>query len=634
MPDDPLGGVLGGEDEISASEGPQSLAGAEAFAAAVAAQLSGNDPGVARKTEIFLEKQAQLLETQRQHLEDEHALRLEHLTHQRHLLRGQRLTQVIRITFQIGIALVVLVIAAGIAVMLHDAFTSHAVVIDSFETPAALAPRGVTGTALASDMLNELIRLQSATRAISLAPQKRRLSNGWSDEVKVDVPETGVSLGELSRLLKARFGHDLHIGGNLIETGAGGLALTVSGDNILPRTFPGTAGDLDSLVVQAAQYAYSQFQPALWTRYLSSSGRCPEAIAFIRTAYASSGGEDRASLLNDWGNCVTDTGVSPAASRSTALQLYRAAIQADPDFIAPYVNEATRLAQSGDEEGAWRVMNGSGVPARIRHAFAVPLSDDFQAVLNGLISDAAATGGRGSFGQQSTASAIALLQVRLHDPLAAALTLQTVISGDEPLQTAALYFVRAELAEETGDVPQAAAEVDAYDAAFQDPAKRVVVAARFSMLGGVDNAACQIALIEEAAGRPDRADAILSDPAAAHFVDCHRFRGDILDHRGDWVGAQQAYAAAVALAPDLPAGYYSWGVALARHGDLADAITKLQAAHQRGPHWADPLKAWGDVLIKQGHWSDALAKYDEALKYAPHWAALKQARDAVVRVGK
>lgn len=79
-------------------------------------------------------------------------------------------------------------------------------------------------------------------------------------------------------------------------------------------------------------------------------------------------------------------------------------------------------------------------------------------------------------------------------------------------------------------------------------------------------------------------------------MDGLRFRADILSGRGDWVAARKAYSDAVALAPDLPASYYSWGVALAHHGDLADAEIKLKDAVQRGPHWADPLKAWGDVL--------------------------------------
>jgi len=140
---------------------------------------------------------------------------------------------------------------------------------------------------------------------------------------------------------------------------------------------------------------------------------------------------------------------------------------------------------------------------------------------------------------------------------------------------------------------------------------------------------CWIAPAEEAARHPDKADAVLK--TGGTFVDCYRFQADILDGRGDWPGAQKAYADSVALAPDLPAGYYSWGVALARHGDLKGAETKLKDANQRGPHWADPLKAWGDVLAKLGQSKDALAKYDEALKYAPNWAALKEAREAAAK---
>jgi tetratricopeptide (TPR) repeat protein len=113
------------------------------------------------------------------------------------------------------------------------------------------------------------------------------------------------------------------------------------------------------------------------------------------------------------------------------------------------------------------------------------------------------------------------------------------------------------------------------------------------------------------------------------FVDCYRFHGDILDHRGDLAGAKTAYADAVALAPDLPAAYYSWGLTLARNGDLTGAEARFKDAHQRGPHWADPLKAWGDVLVRQGRTQEALLKYDEALLYAPNWVTLRTMREAL-----
>ncbi len=54
-----LGGILG-EDEKPEVEATETLASADAFAAAVAAKLAGNDPEVARRTADFLIDQSQL----------------------------------------------------------------------------------------------------------------------------------------------------------------------------------------------------------------------------------------------------------------------------------------------------------------------------------------------------------------------------------------------------------------------------------------------------------------------------------------------------------------------------------------------------------------------------------------------
>ena len=82
-----LGGIVGGEEEKPEVEAPEALAGAEAFAAAVAAIASRQDPQVARDTSTFLNRQSRLLDIQAKHLEEEHPLRLA-------LLRGQRIGQV------------------------------------------------------------------------------------------------------------------------------------------------------------------------------------------------------------------------------------------------------------------------------------------------------------------------------------------------------------------------------------------------------------------------------------------------------------------------------------------------------------------------------------------------------------
>jgi tetratricopeptide (TPR) repeat protein len=610
-----IGGILGADDDKAEAEATAPLAAPEAFAAAVAARLAGNDPGVARKTEEFLQDQSRLLKIQARHLEEDHAARLHYLRGQAREVDIRRFGLRLRVGFQLFVVLIAAVIGIAVAVMIHDAFASRRVIIEPFDAPPDLAAKGLTGKVVAGQVLDELSRLQDATRSNSAA---RGISGAWSDDIKLAVPETGISIGEISRLLAERFGHDVHIDGDLVEPSSGGLSLTVRGNGVPPKAFAGSSAELEKLTLQAAEYVYSQSQPARWAAYLTNVERNPEAIAFCRAAVGAASKEDQPQLLNTWANAINNIG----GSVSEALGLYRAALALKPDYWIAYNNIVNGLWIEGREEEAWRTGElmrkaAGGRPGRAPDLYYQNLDTltwNLGAWLKETIADVEANAGVGS-GLITSGPTLADIQARLHDAQAADLALKTMKEDPhDPAIGAIAHFVRGRLAAEAGDTASAAAEMEAFGIAYANP----IVST------GNPGYNCWIAPAEEEAGHPDKADEVLK--TVGTFVDCYRFRGDILDHRHDWPAAQKAYADAVALAPDLPAGYYSWGVALARHGDLDQAAAKLAEANRRGPTWADPLKAWGDVLARQGKAKEARVKYDLALKYAPNWQQLQQAR--------
>jgi len=615
-----LGGVLGGEQETLDTELSQALAGAEAFASAIAAKLAGSDPGVARKTEEFLHDQAQLLRVQKKHLEEEHELRIAHLRNQLREERVRRAGLRLRLGFQLFLVLVATVIGAGILLLLRDAFASREVVVEPFDAPPALVAQGATGKVIAAGLLDELHRLQSATRT---AASKRKLSNAWTGEIKLAVPEAGISFGELSRLLRARFGHDLHIEGEVVDTAEGGLALTVRGDGVPANRFVGKATDLGKITNDAAEYVYAKSEPVLWAYYLTSHGRDDEAMRFSRAAFASADNADRPYLLNTWGNATADIG-----KPREALELYLAALKLKPDYWIAHNNVMQSYWALGDEEGAWKAGENlrraaGGRPGRSPETYyqnVDVLTWNLGSWWESQVADADATGGVGSAVGGTAAITLTDIAIRLHDLATAKIRLQALKPDPDDASVAIMgSFLRGRLAAESGDVAAAVHEMEAFGAAFVDPC----------VVFNFPGYNCWTAPAEAAAGHLDKADAVLN--SAGTFVDCYRFRADILDGRGDWARAQKAYAEAVALAPDLPAAYYSWGLALARHDDLAGAEAKLQAANERGPGWADPLKSWGDVLAREGRTKQALEKYDQALKLAPNWTQLKDAREALTK---
>jgi tetratricopeptide (TPR) repeat protein len=454
---------------------------------------------------------------------------------------------------------------------------------------------------------------------IAARSSDRELKNAWSGEVQVAIPEVGISIGEVSRLLRARLGHDLHISGELVQDSKDALALTVRGDSVPAKTFVEGPEALDKLTAAAAEYVYGQAQPAQWTMYLATAGRNSEAIGFARGAFWRADKADRPRLLVGWAVALTNIG-----QPREAMSLARQAIALNPQlFDARYILMYA-MTILGDEEGVLRAGEdmrkaAGGRPGRAAEGYyrnSDLLTFNLQANRDALLVDLDSKGDVGRIFDEELK--LADLDVGLHDPTAAELAIaEQKDDPSDPNILALTHFIHGELAAESGDSTRAATEMEAFGAMCADARVSAQCARR----------SCWIAPAEEAVGQPEKADTALKTGGA--FVDCYRFHGDILDHRGDLAGAKTAYADAVALAPDLPAAYYSWGLALARNGDLTGAEARFKDAHRRGQHWADPLKAWGDVLVRQGRAKEALLKYDEALLYAPNWVSLRTMRESL-----
>src|SRR6185437_7766083 len=161
-----------------------------------------------------------------------------------------------------------------------QAHADHGLAIEAFSVPPDLAQRGLTGQVVASEVLDRLAGLQADTDAVSQRPAST-YSNDWGKDIKVEIPETGVSIGELDRTLREWLGSQVRITGEVIRTSAG-VAVTARAGEAEGRRFEGPEGDIDRLVGQAAEAIYAETQPYRYAVYLYAHGRQDEALAIYQ----------------------------------------------------------------------------------------------------------------------------------------------------------------------------------------------------------------------------------------------------------------------------------------------------------------------------------------------------------------
>ena len=226
-------------EETEGQDTGAEASGAGVDPAAVALALGGASR---EKADAFLDEQRALAVRQR-HLTDLQAQELTHELGLRHWsLWVRHASGLLKLALELSAGLLLLFAVTAIGVMVWNAKHSDGLVIESFSVPPDLASRGLNGEVLASQMLDRLTDMQNATSGSRAA---QSYANNWGGDLKVEIPETGVSIGEAYRFLKSWLGHETHISGEVWRTESG-IAITARITGGSASTVTGSPADLDN----------------------------------------------------------------------------------------------------------------------------------------------------------------------------------------------------------------------------------------------------------------------------------------------------------------------------------------------------------------------------------------------------
>jgi tetratricopeptide (TPR) repeat protein len=592
------------EPEVQLEQGVEPVSPGAAF-------VIGARKGRARdkadpKLDAFLDEQTDLIRLQKEHLHEQRLLVLSRL-------RWGRFSDRMRAILQVLTAAVGLAVVAVVGAMAWQAHRDHGVVIEAFSVPPDLAQRGVTGQVVASELLDRLSDLQAKT--VTARPAST-YANDWGDDIKVEIPETGVSIGELNRYLRQWLGSETQISGEVLRTPSG-LALTARAGASSGKRFEGAETDLDKLVGQAAEALYQETQPYRYAVYLASQGRKDEAVAAYQRVAQSGDPDERAWAYTGWATLLLQDDHDREAAR-----LAEAAIRLNPRLYPAYPTLALSLSSLGHAEevvplgrreidliksGQAIGLSGQEVETNLRFLEgmeAYTMGDDGRAIALSKRASGAFT-----FEGQAQGYTTGWLLFRAladsHDIAASRRVESSLLAAGAP---------DSQL-EREGPVFQQEAALDDW-APVVPMAERAFAASKGDPRAGVARA--RVARAYAHVGRLAEADALISQ-TPMDCLTCITTRGLIAARKRDWAQADRWYAEAMRQSPSLSDAPYAWGQALLDKGDIDGAIAKLGEAHRRSPRWADPLEVWGDALMAKRDYAGAISKFAEADKTAPRW---------------
>lgn len=480
--------------------------------------------------------------------------------------------------------LVGLAAAVGLGVMAWNAAHDESMVVRPFSAPPSWTARGFGGDVLAGRYSDHIVALQQSAALGFLSVQVLR-SN--SDEVRVEIPQTGMSLGDIQRTLTAWLGHQKVVSGALSEDGSGQVTLTVRVAGQGTFSLTGRPEEVDAMIRRLAEQSFAAAEPQRAVLAFLNLNRDDDAarVASAHLTSLENGSPDLPLAL------VFRAMGEPSSQQQGQFVLQ--AVAADPNLMTAWARLAIAEAQLGREQSAYdaaaravatrdadqpRSYSRLGLRRMRANAgsFTARLTGDFAAVVVQGRQGAAYRSWMAAQGHETgTARRIAA------DALMAGR-----ISADGAART------RVHIAHALQDWPAMSAALDDYRAARADwmarsPGPDLPPRAQTARWQ-VGNAEIQARAIDPlraiALAHTSRIDEARQVAAATPLdcAPCLRARAEVETVARNGPGADVWYAKALALGPRLPLTEAAWAASRLERGDPAGAAAMARLGCRQG----------------------------------------------------
>ena len=486
-----------------------------------------------------------------------------------------------------------LAVASALAAMAWQASRSDGLVVEAFSVPPALVSRGATGEVVARGVLDRLGELDRAANSL----QSVRIADAWTQDTKIEVAQTGVSLDDVQRLLRRWLGHETHLTGEVVQT-ATGVRITARTGVGRTVTAEGSAEQLPELARQTGEALFRQARPVQYAEYLNREGRWTEAKPLlVQVLQTSDDPLTRAAAANALGFIAAYSEFRPAEG----IEWFRRAAEGPNRLLgAVALQNAAGVAEAlghnressalnrqalkrlGHEPGAVADWYRAGLRANLAAS-----EFDYQAAAR-LLRPYVGRANAGSTGTYRNTYASHL--AALHDTTAAR-------------RLATRPYPTVEFNAENWPVTLAIASAMR---ARGDASPLTLALEAFSLV--------QL-------GQPEAAQKVIATTAVDCFS-CAVTRAMILSRQGDTVGAEQAFRAMDRLYPGHVTGLLYWGRERLARGDAQGALQIFRRAEKLAPRYADPAAWSGEALLALGDDKAAEQAFRRAEPLAPRWGRL------------